>query len=694
MKKKLRINENFIEIVNYFKKDKIFLLIIFLFIIYTVSFALLRYFKFDYNYNFGYLDHQLYWEALHRLLDGQVLYKDFYWEYGPLYLIYSLPIFVLLNKTFSAYIFVRFIIIPITGVVVAYFLGKELLKGRYLALFLLISVMYSALNFTSIRHIIAELGLVITLLGLYTDDKKKIIKGTTILGISLTAGIEYALISSIVLTLFIIWLIYHKGKGTNYKNIAISYIGYVIGSAVFFGYLFLNEALGNYVNFFKEFSTSFFYLSPCRLGFPKLNTQTFSSIVEFRRLNLFVLPLINATIFIYLYLKERKKELIPVFMVFLVYSGIGYFRTSVNPCLITVPYSSTLLLLVVVYLLKYFKDSKWKGLIYLVIFWLMLTAAPKGPVDFVRIIMRKDTTEKEYLNGADIYLDKEKVEIIVSVVDYIKEVTNEGDYVYVYPYGPYNQLTNTKSPVNVAISTHFELAPFLVPKVIENLEINKPEYIVVNRINAWSYLAAMYIIPQSMSEHEGAPVFVADLTDVEKYISMNYTIDKKFDQVWVLKRRIFPIEYTPPYIKKDVSVTAIKLNNFENTAGLLEDQKLYITGPNPEVVLGLESLEDVDLVKFPNKVNLGLFKYTSQYTLQAFLFSASGQLLNTRADIMSMNWQKLWMEVRNDKRLKDGALIVLRLSDNRGIFSLGGAPRSIELKYPEFYQLNPIIFDK
>jgi len=156
------------------KNDKLLLVLLITLLTYTISFLLLRYIKFDYNYNFGYLDHQLYWEALHRLLNGQVFYRDFYWEYGPLYLLYSLPLFVVLKQTFGAYIFIRLIFLPLTGIVLAFFLGRELLKGRYLVVFLLISAMYSTLNFTTIRHLVAEFGLVLTLLGLHSDDRKKV----------------------------------------------------------------------------------------------------------------------------------------------------------------------------------------------------------------------------------------------------------------------------------------------------------------------------------------------------------------------------------------------------------------------------------------------------------------------------------------------------------------------------------------
>ena len=192
--KKSKLKEKISSLLRLFKEDKALLIIIVVFLVYSISFMLLRYFKFDYHYNFGYLDHQLYWEALHRLLDGQVFYKDFYWEYGPLYLLYSLPLFIALKKTFSAYIFIRLIFLPLTGLIIAYFLGRELLKGKYLVLFLFISAMYSTINFTTIRHIIAELGLVITLLGLMREDWKKVMKGSLVLGISFTAGIEYAVI--------------------------------------------------------------------------------------------------------------------------------------------------------------------------------------------------------------------------------------------------------------------------------------------------------------------------------------------------------------------------------------------------------------------------------------------------------------------------------------------------------------------
>ncbi len=608
-----------------------------------------------------------------------------------MYLIYSLPLFVILNKTFLAYAFIRTVFLPVSGLILAYFLGRELLKGRYLLLFLFISSLYSTLNFESIRHLVAELGLVLTILGIAKGDDKKVFRGSIFMGLAIMAGIEYAIISIIALSFFVIWHIYLNRKETKFKLIIKAYSGMLAAVVLFFGFLAVKGALKNYFLFFKEFSGSFFYLSPCRSGFPKFDKNTFSSFTQFRRLNLYFLPFMNLAVTSYLFLKRKTFRMSPLLISLLLFTGMAYVRTMINPCLNTMAYGAALFLLVIIYILQKETKDYTKLTISATLVWFTIFSAPNGFPEIINLLRSKNTVETAYVETAGINLDKEKADLIAPVVEYIKENTNEGDYVYVYPYGPYNQLTRTKPATSVIISTHFELAPFLVPKVIEDLERNKPEYVVVNRVNAWGYLAAMSMIPQSMTEYGDVPIFVADLTDVEKYISQNYYIDRKFEQIWVLKRRDTPAEYIPPYVKKEVSILKRQNKNYEEIPGNGSSRKYFITGPNPENVYVIDSLKDVNLAKFPIRAGLGIFRYTSQYLVQVYLLTLDGTLLDKRADILSNDWQELWMEIRKDERLEKGALIIVNISNNRGFFSLGGSPRSIEIKDPEFFEFNQLL---
>jgi len=49
------------------------------------------------------LDPQLYWQSLSDFAVGKIIYRDFYWEYGFLYLALGLPFFLLLGGTINYY---------------------------------------------------------------------------------------------------------------------------------------------------------------------------------------------------------------------------------------------------------------------------------------------------------------------------------------------------------------------------------------------------------------------------------------------------------------------------------------------------------------------------------------------------------------------------------------------------------------
>ena len=86
--------------------------------------ALLRYWRFDFDQNFGYLDFQLYYQSLHDLVGGKIIYRDFYWEYGILYLGLGLPLFLLLQKSFLSTVLIRIFLFPALGFWVSWLNGR------------------------------------------------------------------------------------------------------------------------------------------------------------------------------------------------------------------------------------------------------------------------------------------------------------------------------------------------------------------------------------------------------------------------------------------------------------------------------------------------------------------------------------------------------------------------------------------
>ena len=171
----LQTNKN--KLINRLSVVTLILLMLFYLI-----FLIFRFLNFDFNSQLGYLDLQLYWQGLADLSAGKVIYRDFYWEYGFLYLLIGMPFFILLNKTFFASIFIRVIILPSISIFLSFLLGKELLNKKSLILFLFLLLLYGVNNdFVSLRHLLPEFGLLTVILGTEFNNRKKIKTGSIIL---------------------------------------------------------------------------------------------------------------------------------------------------------------------------------------------------------------------------------------------------------------------------------------------------------------------------------------------------------------------------------------------------------------------------------------------------------------------------------------------------------------------------------
>jgi hypothetical protein len=290
-----------------------------------------------------------------------------------------------------------------------------------------------------------------------------------------------------------------------------------------------------------------------------------------------------------------------------------------------------------------------------------------------------------------IYLDKEKYENIISITNYLKANALKGEYVYVYPYGPYNIMSNTKSPVSVIISTHFELAPFLVDKVIENLEQRQPRIVVINEVNTWSYLSSMHQIPEDVLNYEGTPVFMSSLTDVERYISQNYKVIKRIGKNLILERRDTPIEYIPAYVRIEPELVGETPVNMSEMDGNNEFSRYEIIGSTPELAYLYKNMEDVNLVRLRVRGDKGLFKYTAIYLTNLFVLNPNYELVAHNTDVLSSDWQDMWLFVPENEYIVDEGVVMFRLYNNKGFFDIGGFPRNVDIKKPEFYKLNPIL---
>ncbi|MCJ7793096.1 MAG: hypothetical protein MUP45_03905 [Candidatus Marinimicrobia bacterium] len=679
---------------NFLKKTdwlKIGLLIFFLLFFASL---LLNYFSFDWGKNFGYLDHQLYWQNLQDLATGKVIYRDFFWEYGFLYLALGLPFFLLGGKTFLGSTLVRLLVFPLMAFFLSFLLGKELLKKGYLLLFLLLLFLFGVnSDFTSLRHLLPELGLIFLIIGLEKKRQKQSLLGSFLIGLSLTSSLEYGLAVLISLGFYFLLTFFSKPGRLVLKQTAVALAVITLPALPYFLYLWLNQALKNFFLYTFQYAQSFYSLSPCRELFPRLNEATLS-LSFFQRINLYLIPLfflilLGWTVF------QRKSWWFPLVSSLLVYSLLIFYRVLATPCFGYLTYGLTFLFLVLVFFLSLPKKStRMKNFLFLFLAWFLLvgslTLLTQFSSQFAKI-KRRTNPEIKTLPVAGIKLEKNLAEEYQKVTAFIQENSQKDDYLYVYPNGPYNQLAQRQSPVSVASTWYLDLAPFLIDKTVRQLEERKPKLIVINVYNGWNIKTLLHQIDYNLHLQKEEIIFEAITTPLEDFISQNYQLAKRFEIAWVLKEKPQSDSlqrYYQPVEKTALWETAVQ--GLTPTPYLTQDKSLcfQVTEDFPLIQFSLkEPSQQFKLIKIPLKVDLGLSKVFSKFIINFYVSTNDNQNYLFNRQLVSADWQDIWTQLPLEK-LGPLRSITLTLSPNQG-FIWWGKPKTVCFKEPELFLFNP-----
>ncbi|MBM4402096.1 MAG: hypothetical protein FJ044_02530 [Candidatus Cloacimonetes bacterium] len=122
----------------------------------------------------------------------------------------------------------------------------------------------------------------------------------------------------------------------------------------------------------------------------------------------------------------------------------------------------------------------------------------------------------------------------------INENTKKDEDIFVYPLGPYYQLTGKKSAVTIMSPWHYEIAPFLVDLTVNQLQEKKPKLVIINAYNAWSIKSSLNNVTYNVHSEGKNIIFEGLTTAVEDYLAENYEIAKKFEVAWILTKGRYP----------------------------------------------------------------------------------------------------------------------------------------------------------
>jgi hypothetical protein len=466
-----------------------------------------------------------------------------------------------------------------------------------------------------------------------------------------------------------------------------------IVAAPYFLYLWKNQALNKMVTFFKEYAGSFYYNSPCRDLFPRIN-EISQGIDFFQRLNLYFIPFLLLFLAIWAITKIKKSTNFPIISTLIIYSLLIYYRTLNTPCLNYMNYGLVFTFLILIFLISQPSISlNLKRALGVILTWFVILGLFESIPQFTKELSAlrfTNTLNEKFLPVAGARLKKELANEYKETIDFIQENSEDGDFIYVYPNGPYYQLAQRNPAVSIASSWYYDLVPSLVNTTLNQLTQRKPELVIINTHNASSLKTNLNNLNYNIHSEGKDLIFEGITTPVEDFISGNYEIVKKTQVAWILTRRKEPMSVKRLYLPIDLETRwEIKTQGLTRRSYLPFDDSIVfrVEKQNPLINLTAETFRDIDQVLIPIKVNLGFSKTFSKYIINVYAVVGNDRLYLLNRQLAAGDWQDLWINLPHLDEATQITGILTDISDNRGFFWFG-QPKEILLKPPKAFVRN------
>lgn len=681
--------------------------------------------KADVSHIFGYMDYQNNWRGLNDLIHLKIPFKDYFYEYGWFFLALQAPAYLLFGETFQAVLISREIYLALLAVIASFWVAKNIFsKTRWILLFLFFLLLYRVnYDYTSLRHLMAELSLSFFIVYFLKKKDWFLIMAGIFAGFSVLSSLEYGVALNLAIGAVTILAIVSQRKFLiNYLSKFI--LPQIIVISPFFFWLHLKGALLPYWRFTYGFIKNFYQYSPC-LGesFPRLfqiqamrkssRFLIFGLPVEWlQKLNFYFVILSFLAVIgwgFYRLIKKRKVE--TKVIVLSLIAGYGLListRTLINPCFGYFTYSLVpFFLLLTMEIKKLFSGFKKRSLFYkriifglsLIIFVCLILTSSNEIINL--LLNKKPTTtpkavEKEYYPPAGLQLDKSLTEGYQEVSQFILENTDNKDYLFVYPWGPYNSTTGREPASSMTTNFQYKITgKEFELKVKRELEERDPKFIMINLKNAGG--VARYgktrgdVFDFIANSKEEGPVFSGAGNEVEWYIFKNYRTLKKFnDLVLVMEKREKPITlgrefeevFSWPKEEVDLEVNGLA----KNTKNLSNRVEFDIIGNQPFLEFkfseGIKVTHGKIIFKLSGNV---IEKYLSLYFIDVYYKEKNNdEYLKYSSAIAIRDWQEIWLGFAGKE--KSITNLKIELSENKG-FLEWLRPREIFFKEVTFLSL-------
>jgi hypothetical protein len=668
--------------------------------------------------NFGHLDTEHHRRALDDFLQLKVPFRDYLYDYGWFFLAIQAPAYLLLGKNYFAYILSAFVYMPVIGVVLSFLIGKIVLKKNYLVLIFLFWLLLfgTNYNYVSVRHLIPELSFTLILLWMIRGRKKPWLAGG-LAGIGLITAAEYGLALNLTLVFLILLTAFSDLVGKS-RYLIKFFLAEVLVALPFFIWLKLAGGLKNFVEYNRSFIDHFYFYSPCAADkFPRFSDVeamekvskwlVFGLPIEFlQKLNFYLVPLVYLLVLAVVFFRLVKTK--KVSRDFLVKAGLSvyglliFFRTLDTPCLGYFAYGLVPFFLLVTMLIgqmfrqfkswKFFKNKMMGLLIILTFSWMVLTETTGNLTAWVTKTEPPQafdlSGEKTHYPAIGWYLDPELKQAYEEATSFIVNNTSREDFIYSYPWGPYDKLANRRSATIFTNRMQADIAgeDFII-KLRDDLKKNQPKLVAVNIITNLGIVVfgrerTDYPRYYSLKAQDG-PVFIKEGNPIEQFILENYqTVFHNQVAVIMAKReQAIQADYQDPVIRQ--------LDIFYQEKIHLE--RLQLTDqPNQYQVIGDNAIWELILTPAPKAktvaINLKLdgdflTKHLSRYFIQVRTFVQGRKTPLRTRQLAHKDWQTIKVFLTSKAEIEK---VMIKIEENHG-FAWWLHPHSLAIKSLSFY---------
>ena len=525
------------------------------------------------EYLIGYADFVYWSRPLHDLLQGKVLFKDFFYYYGPLFAFLQVPFYYFFGANHWALLMNVYIIMPILSIFLAHLYIRIFIKLPFIRiLFLLVCIFQFTIGFyPTMRHICAELTLGLFLFCLTRPDKKVYLFFTGIMqGVSILMGPPYGLSALIAICSTFIFFAISNTK-VNLRTLAKFFLsGLLFSLTPFTFYMIYHEVLFVYLKDYYFYVSS--YMSTHPPGsyamfppFPKISSANLPESLNHFLVSLAFrqyLPLIlyggAGLVFVVRFYRKRNPATLKFFLLSF-YGLMIFLRGLVTPAYDYMAYGFVPAITIGFIVMDFlclrathhynnynfqtgYKLKDFLGyclctiILSFTFIWFFQTIEYKGLFKFNP--GKEKSTDMIHYEKVGFKISKEAYDQYTMINNYIEQNVESDEYILTYPWGSYSRFTGRPNVLNSQDAAYGIATERKEKHALKQLKERRPPLVILNTLNSGTLIGAVRgdVASQLSWRTEGSPLFPGNGNSVDLYILENYYLQKKFKYASILKR--------------------------------------------------------------------------------------------------------------------------------------------------------------